>query len=202
MSRNSLTSLSVLMLLVLTLSCSQSPQQPAPASSSTEGAKSAPPPQEAKLYDVSKDDITAIPDITSRNISVLGVKLGDRTRDVDRLLGKPIKMESLPKNLPKLYRCAYENYGIYVDIDRYAATVLALYINTNYYKQAKGNVSELLAHGDLDLLKKCFGASPVEKHPDTQTTVWEYPQRGIQFIHIKSEGTASYTLKFVPPTPA
>ena len=97
MSRNSLTSLSVLMLLVLTLSCSQSPQQPAPASSSTEGAKSAPPPQEAKLYDVSKDDITSIPDITSRNISVLGVKLGDRTRDVDRLLGKPIKMESLPK---------------------------------------------------------------------------------------------------------
>ena len=195
MSRNSLTSLSVLMLLVLTLSCSQSPQQPAPASSSPEGAKSTPPPQEVKLYDVSKDDITAIPDITSRNISVLGVKLGDRTRDVDRLLGKPIKMESLPK----LYRSAYEDYAVYVDIDRYAAKVVALYVNTNYYKKAKGNLSELLAHGDIDLLKKCFGPDPVQSKPDVQTTMWAYPQKGIQFIHIKADQTASYTLKLVEP---
>ena len=40
---------------------------------------------------------------------------------------------------------------------------------------------------------------PVEKHPDSQTTMWEYPERGIQFIHINSEGTASYTLKLVQP---
>ena len=195
MSRNLLASLSVLMLLILTLSCSQSPQQPGPGSSSSEAAKSTPPPQVTMVYDVSKDDITVIPDITSRDISILGVKLGDRTRDVDRLLGKPIKME----DLAKLYRSAYEDHGIYVDIDRYAAKVVALYINTNYYKKAKGNLSELLAHGSIDLLKKSFGDNPVQSQPDSQTTMWAYPQRGIQFIYIKADLTASYTLKLVEP---
>jgi hypothetical protein len=191
MSRNLLASLSVLMFLIFTLSCSQSPKQPEPA----EAAKATPPAQVTMVYDVSKDDITAIPDITSRSISVLGVKLGDRTRDVDRLLGKPIKMEALPK----LYRSAYEDHGIYVDIDRYAAKVVALYINTNYYKKAKGDLSELLAHGSIDLLKKCFGENPVQSQPDSQTTMWAYPQKGIQFIHIQAEQTASYTLKLVEP---
>jgi len=147
------------------------------------------------VYDVSNDDITAIPDITSRNISVLGVKLGDRTRDVDRLLGKPIKMETLPK----LYRSAYVDYGIYVDIDRYAAKVVALYVNTNYYKKAKGNLSELLAHGNIDLLKKSFGDNPAQSQPDSQTTLWAYPEKGILFIHLQAEQTASYTLKLVEP---
>ena len=195
MSRTLLASLSVLMLFFLALSCSQSPKQPEPGNSASEAAKSTPPPQVTMVYDVSKDDITAIPDITSRNISALGVKLGDRTRDVDRLLGKPIKMETLPK----LYRSAYEDHGIYVDIDRYAAKVVALYINTNYYKKAKGNLSELLAHGSIDLLKKSFGENPVESQPDSQTTVWAYPEKGILFIHIKAEQTASYTLKLVEP---
>ena len=193
MSRNVLACLFVLMLLIFTLSCSQSTQQP--ASGSSEAAKATPPAQVTMVYDISNDDITAIPDITSRNISVLGVKLGDRTRDVDRLLGKPIKMESLPK----LYRSAYQDHGIYVDIDRYAAKVVALYVNTNYYKKAKGNLSELLAHGSLDLLKKSFGENPVQSQPDSQTTMWAYPEKGIQFIHIEAEQTASYTLKLVEP---
>jgi hypothetical protein len=195
MSRNLFSCLSVLMFLILTVSCSRSPQQPEPGSSSSEAAKATPPAQVTMVYDASKDDITAIPDITSRSISVLGVKLGDRTRDVDRLLGKPIKMEALPK----LYRSAYEDHGVYVDIDRYAAKVVALYINTNYYRKAKGNLSELLAHGSIDLLKKSFGENPVQSQPDSQTTMWAYPQKGIQFIYIKAEQTASYTLKLVEP---
>lgn len=200
MSRNLFATMSVLMLLVFSLGCSQSPQQPAQTSSLPEAGKSAQPPQVTMVYDISKDDITAIPNITSRDISVSGVKLGDRTRDVDRLLGKPIKMESLPKNSPKLYRCAYEDHGIYVDIDRYAAKVTTLYVNTNYYKKAKGNLSQLLAHGDIDLLKKCFGPDPVESKPDDQTTMWAYPQKGIYFIHITAEQTASYTLKLMEPS--
>ena len=195
MTVKSISSLVALILLIISIGCSSSPSVTQPASSEDGNkageAKSA----AAKVYDVSQEDITAIPAINSRSIAVAGVKLGDKTKDVDRLLGKPIKTESLPK----LYRTAYDNYGIYVDIDRYSAKVVSLYVNTNYYKKAKGNVAELLAHGKLDLLKKCFGDTPVEKHPDSQTTMWEYPERGIQFIHINSEGTASYTLKFVPP---
>src|SRR5262249_34282674 len=124
-----------------------------------------------------------------------GVKLGDRTRDVDKLLGKPIKTESLSK----LYRTAYENHGIYIDIDRYVGKVITIYINTNFYKKVKGDFSELLAHGKLELLKRAFGDNPVQSEPDKVTEMWAYPQKGLQFVHLKQEGTASYTLKLVEP---
>lgn len=185
-------------LILSCLSCSQpskptssSPAQPQPVKAAEPSAST----PETKVYEVSKEDITKIPGITSRNISVEGVKLGDRTRDVDKLLGKPIKTE----NLPKLYRSAYENHGIYLDIDRYAGKVNTIYINTNYYKRAKGDLSDLLAHGKLDLLKKSFGENPVESTPEPNATMWEYREKGIQFIHLKQAGTASYTLKLVEP---
>jgi hypothetical protein len=149
------------------------------------------------VYDLSKEDITKIPEITSRNISVEGVKLGDRTRDVDKLMGNPIKTETLPRH----YRSAYRNHGIYLEFDKFTGKVLTIYVNTNYYKQAKGALSDLLAHGNIDLLKKSFGDNPKESSPEANTTLWDYPEKGIQFVHIKQAGTASYTLKLVEPKP-
>jgi hypothetical protein len=148
-----------------------------------------------QVYDVSQEDITKIPGITSRNISVEGVKLGDRTRDVDKLLGTPIKTESLPK----IYRSAYREHGVYLEFDRFTGKVNAIYINTNYYKKVKGDLSELLAHGKLDLLKKSFGENPLESKPDATTVLWDFPGKGIQFVHLKQAGTASYTLKLIEP---
>jgi hypothetical protein len=186
------------LLFAFCLNCSQpskplSPQPAQPASAtSPEGPPGA---EQTKVYEVTKEDITKIPGITSRNISVQGVKLGNRTREVDKLLGKPIKTDSLPK----YYRTAYENYGIYLDIDRYAARVTTIYINTNYYKKVKGDLSELLAHGNLDLLRKAFGESPTESKPEPGAEMWAYSAKGIQFIHLTQQGTASYTLKLVEP---
>src|SRR5262249_23233177 len=135
-----LLNISLCSLLAFALSCSQpSPPSAPPVSSEPAKATEASKSQEVKIYEVTKEDITKIPDITSRNISVLGVRLGDRTRDVDKLLGKPIKTESLSK----LYRTAYENHGIYIDIDRYVGKVITIYINTNFYKKVKGDFSEL-----------------------------------------------------------
>jgi hypothetical protein len=188
----------LLLSLALCLGCSQTSQDNASTADQLQAAKAAEstlPSQEMKVYDVNREDITKIPGITSRNISVEGVKLGDRTREVDKQLGKPLKTETLPK----IYRSAYLNHGVYLDFDRYAAKVVTIYINTNYYKKAKGNLSDLLAHGKLDLLKKSFGENPIESKPEPQVTRWEYPQKGIQFIHMKQEGMANYTLKLVAP---
>ncbi len=199
MTGNSFARAVLLSVWVVTLSCSQSSRdststqvEPRPESSKPSTAV---PNQETKIYEVTREDITTIPGITSRNISVAGVRLRDRTRDVDKLMGKPIKTETLPK----LYRTAYQNYGIYLDVDRYTGKVTAIYINTNYYKKVRGGLSDLLAHGKLDLLQKSFGQNPVRSEPERQTTMWEYPDKGIQFIHLRQEGTASYTLKLVEP---
>jgi hypothetical protein len=198
MIKNAIISTATLLLLGLLLSCSQSPKETSSTPSSSAPNKAAAASavtQELTVYDISKEDITKIPGITSRNISVQGVKLGDRTRDVDKLLGNPIKTEKLPK----IYRSAYLNHGIYLDFDRYTGKVTTIYINTNYYKKAKGNLSDLLAHGKLEVLQKAFGDDPVESKPEPDSTMWEYPKKGIQFIHLKQEGLASYTLKLVEP---
>lgn len=195
MTVKSLLRLLVCPLLLFCSSCSRSSQPPAPASTQPEATKPAQPAEEVKVHDVTQEDITKIPGIASRNISVAGVKLGDRTRDLDKLLGKPLKTESLPK----LYRTAYDNHGIYIDTDRYVGKVISIYINTNYYKRVKGDLSELLAHGKIELLKQAFGENPIRSEPERGAVMWSYPEKGIQFIHLKQEGTASYTLKLVEP---
>jgi hypothetical protein len=177
------------------MSCSEAPKTTAPAAQSAASKTPEAPAKPETFYDLSKEDITKIAGITSRNISIEGVKLGDRTRDVDKLLGKPEKTEVLQRH----YRTAYRNHGVYVEIEKNTGKVTSLYVNTNYYKQAKGALSDLLAHGKLDLLKKSFGENPVETQPDQTTTLWSYPEKGIQFVHIKQEETASFTLKLVPP---
>ena len=185
----------IVFLFACCMSCSEAPKTPAPAAQSAATKASEAAATTATFYDLSKEDITKIPGITSRNISVEGVKLGDRTRDVDKLLGKPEKTEVLQRH----YRTAYRNHGVYVEIEKNTGKVTSLYVNTNYYKQAKGALSDLLAHGKLDLLKQSFGENPIETKPDRTTNLWSYPDKGIQFVHIKQEETASFTLKLVPP---
>ena len=177
------------------MSCSEAPKTPAPAAQPAASKTPEAPATPETFYDLSKEDITKIAGITSRNISVEGVKLGDRTRDVDKLLGNPLKTETLQRH----YRTAYRNHGIYVEIEKLTGKVTSIYVNTNYYKQAKGGLSDLLAHGKLDLLKQSFGENPIESKPERTTTLWSYPEKGIQFVHIKQEETASFTLKLVPP---
>src|SRR2546429_324422 len=58
---------------------------------------------------------------------------------------------------------------------------------------------DLLAHGKLDLLKQSFGDNPVETKPERTMTLWSYPDKGIQFVHIRQDNTASFTFKLVPP---
>jgi len=185
----------ILFVFAICVNCFEALKAPTPPSQSDAPKAPEAPAASATFYDLSKEDITKIAGITSRNISVEGVKLGDRTRDVDKLLGKPEKTEVLQRH----YRTAYRNHGIYVEIEKNTGKVTSLYVNTNYYKQAKGALSDLLAHGKLDLLKQSFGENPVETKPDRITTLWSYPEKGIQFVHIKQEETASFTLKLVQP---
>src|SRR5262249_52427950 len=62
-------------------------------------AAPAPKPEEnVPVYDVTKDEITSNEGWTSRNISVLGVKLGDKTREVEKNLGNVENTRTLPED--------------------------------------------------------------------------------------------------------
>ena len=93
-------------------------------------------PEDVKVYDLVKEDVTQIPDLTSRNLSVMGVKLGDPTSEVNqnKRLGKVL--ETTP--LGALYRSAYQERGIYLDFDKQTGKVIAIYVNTSLAKKVKG----------------------------------------------------------------
>src|SRR4051794_2098778 len=80
------------------------PQSAAPAPAA------APKPEEnVPVYELTKDVITSHEGWTSRNISVLGVKLGDKTREVEKKLGNVENTRTLPDD----YLTIYQGNGVF-----------------------------------------------------------------------------------------
>jgi len=180
--------------------CAPAPESPPAADSEAETAKSdeaAPVPEEIKGYDLVKEDSTQIPDLTSRNLSVMGVKLGDRTAEVNqnKQLGTPLGTTPVGG----LYRSAYQERGIYLDIDKQTGTVMAIYVNTTLVRKVKGRFRSILRRGNLELFKKMFGPEPRRLRPDLQTTTWRYPRKGVELIQTRSGDQRTYTFKLVRP---
>ncbi len=180
--------------------CSQAPESPPAADPEAEAAKTeeaAAAPEEIKVHDLAKEDITQIPDLTSRNLSVMGVRLGDRTAEVNqnKQLGKPVATTPVGG----LYRSAYQGRGIYLDIDKQSGKVIAIYVNTTLARKVKGRFRSVLRRGNLELLKKMFGPEPRRLRPDLQTTTWRYPRKGVELIQTRSGEQRTYTFKLVRP---
>lgn len=143
MSRKLVLRLTGILLVIFSFACASPKESKEPPSPTAKPAEVEQKPVEIKVYDISKEDITKISDITSRNISVEGVKVGDRTRDVDKILGNPMKTETLRD----IYRSSYKNHGLYLEFDRFTGKVKTIFVN-NLYKDAKGDLAELLAKGN------------------------------------------------------
>lgn len=180
--------------------CSQAPESPPAAESEAEAPKTeeaAPEPEEIKVYDLAKEDVTQIPDLTSRNLSVMGVKLGDRTAEVNR--NKQLGKSLATTPVGGLYRSAYQERGIYLDIDKQSGKVVAIYVNTTLARKVKGRFRSILRRGNLELFKKMFGPEPRRLRPDLQTTSWRYPRKGVELIQTRSGEQRTYTFKLVRP---
>lgn len=180
--------------------CTEAPESPPAAESEAEAPESeetAAPPEEIKVYDLAKEDVTQIPDLSSRNLSVMGVKLGDPTAEVNRnqQLGKSLGTTPVGG----LYRSAYQGRGIYLDFDKQTGKVIAIYVNTTLARKVKGRFRSILRRGNLELFKKMFGPEPRRLRPDLQTTSWRYPRKGVELIQTRSGDQRTYTFKLVRP---
>ena len=190
----------IVVALLLFAGCTQAPEVPPAAEGDAEDPKAeeaAAAPEEIKVYDLVKEDITQVPDLTSRNLSVMGVKLGDRTAEVNqnKQLGKPLGTTPVGG----LYRSAYQERGIYLDIDKQSGKVMAIYVNTTLARKVKGRFRSILRRGNLELFKKMFGPEPRRLRPDLQTTSWRYPRKGVELIQTRSGEQRTYTFKLVRP---
>src|SRR5688572_1879244 len=90
------------------ISCAQPEAAPDPAP--VEDTKPAEPEFTGPYFELTRDEITSHPDWTSRNVTFLGAKLGDKFQAVEKNFGKLDATEPLGD----YYRSIYEkSYAIY-----------------------------------------------------------------------------------------
>ena len=157
-----------------------------------------PPPKPAEpppvIYELTKDDITTHPDWTSRNISILGVKLGDRTRDVEKNLGPVDNTRTLPED----YLTVYQNQGLFVYTFKITGKARKLEVNEAFGKKiADAKLKKLLTTGDVKYMRELFGMEQgVEQNAEDNSTEYSYDTRGFRFVRFKIGGNTVNALRF------
>src|SRR2546425_1953633 len=108
---NRIMLLAVLGMLILCLAGCGGEEEKKAESAPQPAAAPAPKPEEnVPIYEVTKDEITSHDGWTSRNISVLGAKIGDRTNDIQKNFGPLDNSRNLTD--VKEYLTIYQNNGL------------------------------------------------------------------------------------------
>lgn len=187
--------LALISLLILGLvGCSaQEPQQSAQPAAPAAPAKPAEPPP--PIYELTKDDITSHPDWTSRNISVLGVKLGDTTRTSEKAFGAVENTRTLAED----YLTIYQGNGLFVYTFKLTGKLRKFEINDVFAKKiADEKLKKLLTSGDLKYMREIFGPEEGEaiENAEESSTSYPYDSRGFRFVKYKVGGKTVNALVF------
>jgi len=186
----------MLSMLVLCLAgCAEEPkQESAPAA--------APPPkpveEKVPVYELTKDDITAHDGWTSRNISVLGVKLGDKmnSKDVEKNLGAVENTRTTAED----YLTVYQGNGIFVYTFKITGKARKIEVNQGFVKKiADAKLAKLLTAGDLKTMHEVLGmeeGDPVQNAED-MSTEYPYDSRGFRFVRFKVQGKTLNAIRFI-----
>jgi hypothetical protein len=190
------------MLVVLSISilcftgCSGG-EETKPAEQSAAPQATAPKPaEEVPVYELTKDEITSHPGWTSRNISILGLKLGDKTREVEKNLGAFENTRTLPEE----YLTLYQGSGILVYTHKLTGKARKVDVNQAFAKKvADAKLQKLLNTGDLKLMREIFGMEEGEpiQNADDNSTEYPYDSRGFRFVKFKVEGRTVNALRLI-----
>jgi len=176
---NKFTLTVVLGALVIGLAACSEP--PKPAEEPVAAAPKAAPEPEGPYYEVTKDDLTTHPDFTSRNIKIMGIKIGDSTADMEKAFGKATQ---LPTVLDKHYLSFYQDNGLGVYTFKMTAKVDRMELLKAFAgRVADAKIKALLMSGDLKQMRAIFGMEEemIDK-PDEMGVEYIYDARGIRFI--------------------
>jgi hypothetical protein len=169
----------------------QAAQKPAAASPAPKAEE-----EKIPMYEITKDDITSHPGWTSRNITVLGVKLGDRTRDVEKNLGAVENTRTSPED----YLTIYQGNGIFVYTFKLTGKARKIEVNQGFAKKvADPKLQKLLATGDLKTMRDALGMEEGEAVQNTEDNATEYPydSRGFRFVKFKVGAKTLNAIRFV-----
>jgi hypothetical protein len=196
---NRVTLLALVCTLILSLAgCgggqpAQQAEQPAAAPAE---APAPPPAAPEPVYELTKDDITSHSDWTSRNVSILGVKLGDKTNSVTKNLGDVENTRTLPED----YLTIHQRQGLFV----YTFKLTGKARKFEVYEPFAGKIADpkfkkLLTSGDLKYMREAFGMEEGEPVEDAENMATEYPydSKGFRFVKYKVGKNTINALRFM-----
>ena len=156
----------------------------------------APKPEEkVEIYELTKDDIMSHSGWTSKNISVLGVKLGDRTREVEKNLGNVENTRTLTED----YLTVYQGNGVFVYTYKNTGRARRIEVNQAFGKKiADAKLQKLLNSGDLKYMREIFGMEEGDavQNTDDNSTEYPYDSRGFRFVKFKVGGKTLNAIRF------
>jgi len=172
----------------ITLGLSACGETPAPAKDSDAPKAEAPKAAavEVPYYDLTKDAITSHPDWSSRNVMVMGVKLGDKTTDVAaKNLGDQMGKTIV---LADEYQTYYQKNGVALFTFKLTGKIKRIEVMQGFAEKiADPKLKSLLTSGDLKQMRDIFGMEEsMEEKADIMGTEYIYDARGIRFIKYKS----------------
>jgi hypothetical protein len=173
-------------------------EQPAAAPAAAPKAE-----EKVPVYELTKDDITSHEGWTSRNISVLGAKLGDKTNQVQKDFGKVDNTRNLPKtdaDPTGYYLTIYQDSGLFVYTVPLTNKLQKMEVYQNFAKKiADEKLKKLLTSGDEKTMRAVLGMEegPAVKNTDDNSTEYPYDSRGFRFVRFKINGQTVNALRFI-----
>jgi len=177
----------------------QQPAQPAAAPAPAKKAEEAVP-----VYELTKDNITSHEGWTSRNISVLGAKIGDRTTSIEKNLGKLDNTRTLQKTEtePGYYLTIYQDSALFVFTVQLTGKLAKMEVYQNFAKQiADEKLKKLLTNWDLKTMHDVLGMEegPAVDNKEDNSTEYPYDSRGFRFVRFKIQGKTVSAVRFFEP---
>ena len=197
----------VMLLAVISMLClagcgggeEEKPAQPAAAPAPAKKAEESVP-----VYELTKDNITSHEGWTSKNISVLGAKIGDKTTTVEKNFGKLDNTRTLAKTEtdPGYYLTIYQDSALFVFTVQLTGKLAKMEVYQNFAKQiADEKLKRLLTNWDMKAMHDVLGMEegPAVDNKDDNSTEYPYDSRGFRFVRFKIQGKTVNALRFFEP---
>ena len=168
-----------------------------PKQATAPAAAPAPKPVEEKVpvYELTKDEVTSHEGWTSHNISVMGVKVGDKTREVEKNLGNVENTRTLAEE----YLTIYQGSGIFVYTYKLTGKARKIEVYQSFAKKiADAKLQKLLNSGDIKTMHDVLGMEEGEavQNADDMSTEYPYDSRGFRFVRFKVQGKLVNAIRF------
>lgn len=188
---NRLQMLALVSMLILSLAGCGAPPEPAAT------PVAAPPPpapvEQVTMYELTKDDITTQPSWTSRNITVLGAKLGDITRNVEKSFGEMTNTRTGPED----YITAYKGGGLVIYTFKQTGKARKIEVTQFLTSIKDAKIAKALASGSEAAMRDAFGMEEGKAdNAEDMSTEYSYDSKGFRFVKYKVGARTISAIRF------